>query len=356
MNGSCPYVVVKTLNTPAPISSFDFGHAGHLFAGSDDGTLRVYDLSSFKVLKAVRGLKNEVSSIACFKRSGSEFRDAWVACGNQIFLFKMDTSSMIATAEDAILSLKLTEDNNVLNEIALDPTKKHLAFSTDSGVVGVVDLTSLSVVKMKEQHTSVCACVKFVPDRPREIVSAGYDETFLHFDFREGTTLSQQKISFSQNTEGVSLSPPFILSTAFSSTGILAAGTADGSLWIGLGGQKVISKTKTKRYRKWNGLSDEEKQIFIKVVDGPIVAMSFSSPDILTTSTLLGSIAQWRINGETSDRDKNIEELWRKKGIALEKVNALVTNDTKIAIGGFSKDGKGIIEIWDRGAPIETSL
>ncbi|KAH7873580.1 WD40-repeat-containing domain protein [Lentinula edodes] len=356
MDGSCPYVVVKTLNTPAPISSFDFGHAGHLFAGSDDGTLRVYDLSSFKVLKAVRGLKNEVSSIACFKRSGSEFRDAWVACGNQIFLFKMDMSSMIATAEDAILSLRLTEDDDVLNEIDLDPTKKHLAFSTDSGVVGVVDLTSLLVAKMKEQHTSVCACVKFVPDRPKEIVSAGYDETFLHFEFREGAILSQQKISFSQNTEGVSLSPPFILSTAFSSTGILAAGTADGSLWIGLGGQKVHSKTKSKRYRKWNGLSDGEKQIFIKVVDGPIVAMSFSSPDILTTSTLLGSIAQWRINSETSDRDKNIKELWRKKGIALEKVNALVTNDTKIVIGGFSKDGKGIIEIWDRETPIETSI
>ncbi|KAF8831115.1 hypothetical protein HHX47_DHR1000080 [Lentinula edodes] len=334
MDGSCPYIVVKTLNTPAPISSFDFGHAGHLFAGSDDGTLRVYDLSSFKVLKAVRGLKNEVSSIACFKRSGSEFRDAWVACGNQvqvlqsystrarrltlflaqIFLFKMDMSSMIATAEDAILSLRLTEDDDVLNE--------------------------------------VCACVKFVPDRPREIVSAGYDETFLHFEFREGAILSQQKISFSQNTEGVSLSPPFILSTAFSSTGILAAGTADGSLWIGLGGQKVHSKTKSKRYRKWNGLSDGEKQIFIKVVDGPIVAI----PDILTTSTLLGSIAQWRINSETSDRDKNIKELWRKKGIALEKVNALVTNDTKIVIGGFSKDGKGIIEIWDRETPIETSI
>ncbi|GAW01346.1 scf complex subunit skp1 [Lentinula edodes] len=330
MDGSCPYIVVKTLNTPAPISSFDFGHAGHLFAGSDDGTLRVYDLSSFKVLKAVRGLKNEVSSIACFKRSGSEFRDAWVACGNQIFLFKMDMSSMIATAEDAILSLRLTEDDDVLNEIDLDPTKKHLAFSTDSGV------NSIQV--------------------PREIVSAGYDETFLHFEFREGAILSQQKISFSQNTEGVSLSPPFILSTAFSSTGILAAGTADGSLWIGLGGQKVHSKTKSKRYRKWNGLSDGEKQIFIKVVDGPIVAMSFSSPDILTTSTLLGSIAQWRINSETSDRDKNIKELWRKKGIALEKVNALVTNDTKIVIGGFSKDGKGIIEIWDRETPIETSI
>lgn len=50
----------------------------------DDGILRVYDLSSFKVLKAIRGLKNEVSSIACFKRPGSELRDAWIACGSNV--------------------------------------------------------------------------------------------------------------------------------------------------------------------------------------------------------------------------------------------------------------------------------
>ncbi|KAJ3801461.1 WD40-repeat-containing domain protein [Lentinula aff. detonsa] len=358
MNSPCPYFVVKTLNTPAPISSLEFGHAGHLFAGSDDGTLRVYELSSFKVLKAIRGLKNEISSIACFKRAGSEIRDAWIACGNQIFLFKMDMPSMIGTAEDAITVVKLVEDDDVLNEIALDPSKKYLAFSTDSGLVGAIDLTMTSpaVTKMKEKHGSICACVKFVPDRPREIVSAGYDETFLHFDFLEGVPLSQHKISFSQNTEGVSLSPPFIMSTAFSSTGILAAGIADGSLWIGLGGQRGLSKTKPKRTRKWNGLSDAEKRICIKVVEGPIVAMSFSSPDTLIASTLLGSVIQWKINGESMNQENIVEEVWRKQTSALEKVNALITIDSKIAIGGFSKNGKGSIEIWDRRGIAEPSV
>ncbi|KAJ4487736.1 WD40-repeat-containing domain protein [Lentinula aciculospora] len=351
MNGSCPYIVSKALNTPAPISSLEFGHAGHLFAGSDDGTLRVYDLSSFKVLKAVRGLKNEVSSIACFKRAGSELRDAWIACGNQIFLFNMGFASMIATAEDAITSLELAEDEDVLNEVNRDT----FDIRTDLGVVGIVDLANLSVTRMKEKHANVCACIKFVPERPREIVSAGYDETLLHFDFLEGTTLSRLKIAFFQNTEGVSLSPPFIMSTAFSSTGILAAGTADGNLWIGLGGQKGLSKTRTKRSRKWNGLSDEEKKIFVKVVEGPIVAMSFSSPDILTASTLLGLIIQWRINSEAGNGDDIVKEVWRKKAVKLAKVNALVTIDAKIAIGGFSKDGNGVIEIWDRSVPLQTS-
>lgn len=140
------------------------------------------------------------------------------------------------TVQDAITSLKLTEDDDVLNEVSwapffilhvftrfskivLDSGKKHLAFSTDLGVIGVVELSSQSISKMKEKHTNVgtdssgvavvligtgiqiCACVKFIPDRPREIVSAGYDETFLHFDFLEGDILSQCKISVYANQE-----------------------------------------------------------------------------------------------------------------------------------------------------------
>jgi len=44
----------------------------------------VYDLSSFKVMKAIRGLGAEVSSIVCMKRPGSELRDAWLAHGSKV--------------------------------------------------------------------------------------------------------------------------------------------------------------------------------------------------------------------------------------------------------------------------------
>lgn len=50
----------------------------------DDGSLRIYDLSSYKVLKAVRAIGAEVSSIVCVKRPGSELRDAWIAHGQKV--------------------------------------------------------------------------------------------------------------------------------------------------------------------------------------------------------------------------------------------------------------------------------
>ncbi len=77
---------------------------------------------------------------------------------------------------------------------------------------------------------------------------------------------------------------------------------------------------------------------------------SFSSADTLTASTLLGTVMQWRISPEVAGEGA-VEELWKKEALGLEKVNALIANDTKVVIGGFAKDGKGIIEVWDKRPP-----
>jgi hypothetical protein len=68
----------------------------------------------------------------------------------------------------------------------------------------------------------------------------------------------------------MALAPPFIMSMAMSNTGVLAAGTADGHLWIGFGGEK--GPASKKKAKKWEGL-DESKALLIKVAEGPIVAM-----------------------------------------------------------------------------------
>ena len=43
-----------------------------------------------------------------------------------------------------------------------------------------------------------------------------------------------------------------------------------------------------------------------------------------------------------------IEQVWEKEVGDIEKVNALVALGTRVIIGGFGKDGKGVITIWDR--------
>ena len=79
---------------------------------------------------------------------------------------------------------------------------------------------------------------------------------------------------------GLTLSPPFVLCTAISSTGILAAGTADGRLWIGMGGEKGPVSTgsrgggggKKKKARKWEGLR-AEAAFEERIAEGPVVGV-----------------------------------------------------------------------------------
>ncbi|PPQ87974.1 hypothetical protein CVT25_001053 [Psilocybe cyanescens] len=344
----------KSLNIPAHVSSLAFGHAGHLFAGSDDGSLRVYDLSSFKVLKAVRGLGDEVSSIVCMKRPGSELRDAWFAHGQHISKFKFESDNMIQTLEDALVSVKVGEsDVDILNELALNANKSHLAFTMDSGFVGVLDLSNHSITRMEAKHDSVCGSVKFVPGRPRELISGGYDNFLLHFDFVQGKALSRRQIDTFVPAGEISLSPPFVMSMAMSDTGILAAGIADGRLWIGFGGEKVVNsgtKAPKKRVKKWEGL-DEDQTLLIKVAEGPIVAMAFSESRKLTISTLMGVITQYRLIYDEVQGSVVLQQLWQRESTGLEKVNALVADDKRIIVGGFSAKGRGLIEIWKETPP-----
>lgn len=72
------------------------------------------------------------------------------------------------------------------------------------------------------------------------------------------------------SSEGVSLSPPFVLSISVSATGVLAASTADGRVWLGGGGEKRPD-SKKKRSRKWEGLKEDEG-VWLQVADGPVVA------------------------------------------------------------------------------------
>ncbi|KAH9930713.1 uncharacterized protein B0H18DRAFT_133165 [Fomitopsis serialis] len=111
---------------------------------------------------------------------------------------------------------------------------------------------------MRTQHTSICGSVKFVPDRPSELVSGGYDRKLLHHDFQQRTPLSdfdlaQSSPSMPSDEPGLQLSPPFVLSTAISSTGMFVATTANGLAFVGAGGEKCpLGPAKSKkRKRRW---------------------------------------------------------------------------------------------------------
>jgi hypothetical protein len=151
----------------------------------------------------------------------------------------------------------------------------------------------------------ICGTVKFIPDRPNELVSGGYDSRLLHHDFHQRSVLSRfdlGRLTFGgsgchlflifpisgtsplSESSGVSMSPPFILSSAMSPSGTLAAGTADGRVWIGTGGDKMSGVSSgisvKKKRRKWEGLR-QDGAFTADVGHGPIVALHVFIIDVL---------------------------------------------------------------------------
>ncbi|KAI0005990.1 WD40-repeat-containing domain protein [Russula compacta] len=335
-----------TLLLPAHVSTLTYTQNQEnqeLILGSDDGSLRLYRLPDTKVVRAIRGLDSEVSSVTAITPNTNGFGYIWVACGCFVKLFNLDAQQIVQSKEHALTVIRIAEsEGDLINEISVSENQKTLAFTMDSGAVGVVDLATRSVRRMKIRHNSICAAVRFIPDRPSELISGGYDSTLLHFDFRQDTILSRREFTSRPQSSAVSLSPPFVLCLSVSSTGAVAAGTADGYLWIGFGGDKRVSAKKT---RKWGGLR-EDMSLSRKVADGPVVALAFLDPTVVVTSTLLGIISRHTLSTEGNAEDWGIESTIVAQTQSLAKVNALAVHGDNVAVGGFRSDGKGTAEIY----------
>ena len=63
------------------------------------------------------------------------------------------------------------------------------------------------------------------------------------------------------------------------------------------------------------------------------------------TCTLLGILAEYNLSRD-ADGKLQAEQSWGASTQGLEKVNAIAANQTHVAVAGFGKDGKGVIEIW----------
>ncbi|KAI0707616.1 WD40 repeat-like protein [Earliella scabrosa] len=338
-----------TIAVPAAISALALGPDNRLCVGSGryDGSVRWYHLPSTKVVRALKSLGDEISSIAWVTTKKNEPEAIWVGCGRRALRFPAESPKMIATSDDATANVEIGEDeDDVLNELSISENCKYLAFSSDSGAVGVVDLSSLSVTHMRSRHNTVCGSVKFIPERPNEIVSGGYDSALLHFDIAQGNILSRFDITAPPPVEGVSLSPPFALSVSVSPAGLVAASTADGRVWLGGGGEKRPN-SKKKRSRKWEGLKEDEG-VWVQVADGPVISCVFIRSDCLMTCSLLGVMSEYIISRNTEDKLQATKG-WSAVTQSLEKVNAMAADESRVVLGGFGKDGKGVLEVWHRG-------
>ena len=72
---------------------------------------------------------------------------------------------------------------------------------------------------------------------------------------------------------------------------------------------------------------------------------AFTHNDRFLTCSLLGTLAEYILSRD-ADGKLQADQSWSASTRGLEKVNAMTASQTQVAVAGFGKDGKGVIEIW----------
>ncbi|KAL5489846.1 hypothetical protein ACEPAI_4678 [Sanghuangporus weigelae] len=381
MNTTLSSTLVLSTQATACVFSPD---TKHLAVGSDDGSVRLYNPPESKVRKAVRGLGASISSISfCGPGDDEDKLDIWIASGKIVYRFDLasseSTNKMILTRSDASLAKDVGQDDeDVINQIVLSTNSAYLACTTDTGGVYVLDTSSSSieVSKMKTSHESIAWTACFIPDRSSELLTGGYDCALLLHDFKLRTLLARFDVAPSPAiAPGISSLPPFITALTLSSQGAVASGTADGRIWVGLGGVKSTqsesskkNKVKVKRRRKWGGLNEEEG-FFIKVGESLITGLQFITPDILLSCTVSGKLELHRLSSNLSSSLSSssrrsdmppgelqpicsMQSSCAKVDVLTSTTHTLIDNQepeivATFAIAGLHADKKrGAVELW----------
>jgi len=68
----------------------------------------------------------------------------------------------------------------------------------------------------------------------------------------------------------------------------------------------------------------------------------------------MGVITQYLLLYNDVEGSVVLQQLWQRESSGLAKVNALIADDTRIIVGGFSAHGRGMIEIWKQEPSVPT--
>jgi len=321
---------LNIITTPSPITALASNYE-LLAAGSADGSIRLYSPPDVKVRKAIRGLPSEIAALV-FERGEERRKYLWAATGNQLRQYDTETEKMVLQEnESSAVKMPVGSDDDVINQLVVNKT--HIGFTTDKGLVGVMDPISFSIHFMSKKHQQLCDAVSFIPGFSRELISGGYGYKLIHHHYLYKSLLSQQDITTTaprDTTEGnVALAPPFIHCLTVSEDGILAAGTADGRLVIGQ------SKPSKKPKKQWEGLKSDNLTA-VKVADGPIVGMQWITGTRLILVTLSGILKNY------DAESKQMEAIELKPPSAILKVNATAMHGDQFIMAGLDARGKGI--------------
>jgi len=205
---------------------------GVLASGSEDKTVRIWDMKSNKgvmLMKDEKHMTEDINSVK-FMQQGNLLI---ASSGKKICIFDLRQSKIILN------SLQILGDFNSDGINELDVSDNQIAACDDSGEITVVDVnygdSTMSVVKtLRHKHLNICYSVAINKDKIDEIVSGGFDCKIVLWNMTNPSKTHSKNVGdiIVQNFDKSALTynPPFVLSVCYMSKDTVIAGLGNGSV------------------------------------------------------------------------------------------------------------------------------
>ncbi|MDM3851887.1 MAG: ribosome assembly protein 4 [Aphanizomenon gracile PMC627.10] len=332
----------KVLNTlkghESTVWSVGFSRDGkQLASGSADNTIKIWDVTTGKVLNTLKGHESRVWSVG-FSPDGKQLASG--SADNTIKIWDVTTGKVLNTLKG--------HDSSVYS-VGFSPDGQQLASGSDDNTIKIWDVTTGKVLNTLKGHESTVWSVGFSRDG-KQLASGSADKTIKIWDVTTGKVLNTLKGHDSS-----------VYSVGFSPDGQqLASGSDDKTIkiWDVTTG-KVLNTLKGHESTVWSvGFSPDGKQLASGSADNTIKIWDVTTGKVLNTlkgheSTVwsVGFSPDGKQLASGSD-DKTIK-IW---DVTTGKVlNTLKGHESTVWSVGFSRDGKQLasgsadktIILWD---------
>ena len=265
-----------------------------------DGTARIWDVTSGKELKKMEGHTNVVISSVAFSLDGKK-----------VVTSSWDKTARIWDVESGKELLTLVGHAHYVNSAAFSPDGKQVITGSIDHTARIWDTESGKELKKLEGHSNAVASVAFSPDGKKIVTAGGNENSVRIWDANSGSGLKIWKwqIRMVGNRVVVDGHINTVYSAVFSPDG-----------------KKVVTGSLDRSARIWNAESGEE----IKILDGHEgdVFSAVFSPDGRKVVTGSGDKSVRIFDAETGTELKNLE------GHTREVMSVAFSPDGKKVVSG----------------------
>ncbi|MBD2236342.1 PD40 domain-containing protein [Aulosira sp. FACHB-113] len=171
-------IEVNTLKGDSPVNSVAFSRDGQkLASGSADKTIKIWDMTTGKLLNTLTGHNSPINSVA-FSSDGQKLASG--SADKTIKIWDMTTGKLLNT---------LTGHSSPINSVAVSSDGQKLASGSADKTIKIWDMTTGKLLKTLTGHSSYVSSVVFNLDG-QKLASGSADNTIKIWDITTGKLLN----------------------------------------------------------------------------------------------------------------------------------------------------------------------